>query len=79
MLRMFYISLMKARKMNFFHVVQGWTTQELLFFIGRKHKITFKKYHSSGTVIELTTYKHKCSTVKFIAETNGHGDWIKWK
>jgi hypothetical protein len=38
-----------------------------------------EKYNSKETVIELTSYKHKHKTVIFIAETNGHGNWIKWK
>ncbi len=37
------------------------------------------KYHSKETVIELTSYKYKRKTVTFVAETNGHGNWIKWK
>lgn len=38
-----------------------------------------EKYHSNETVIELTSYKDKRKTVTFIAETDGHGNWIKWK
>lgn len=42
-------------------------------------KPLLKKYQSKETVIELTSYEHKRKTVTFIAETNGHGNWIKWK
>lgn len=42
-------------------------------------KILLEKYNSKETVIELTQYKNKQKTVKLLAETNGHGNWIKWK
>lgn len=42
-------------------------------------KILLEKYNSKETVIELTKYKNKQKTVKLLAETNGHGNWIKWK
>lgn len=42
-------------------------------------KSLLEKYKSKETVIELTSYKHKHKTEIFIAETNGHGNWIKWK
>jgi len=42
-------------------------------------KSLLEKYHSKETVIELTSYKHKRKTLTFIAETNGHGNWIRWK
>lgn len=41
-------------------------------------KQLLEKYNSKETVIELTKYKDKHKTVTFIAETNGHGNWIKW-
>lgn len=42
-------------------------------------KSLLEKHRSKETVIELTSYKYKRKTVTFIAETNGHGNWIKWK
>jgi hypothetical protein len=42
-------------------------------------KLLLEKYNSKETVIELSTYKNKQKTVAFIAETNGHGNWIKWR
>ena len=42
-------------------------------------KPLLEKYNSKETVIELTSYKNKYKTETFIAETNGHGNWIKWK
>jgi hypothetical protein len=38
-----------------------------------------KKYDSKETVIELTSYKNKQKAVRFLAETNGHGNWIRWQ
>ena len=38
-----------------------------------------EKYHSKETVIELTSYKNQQKTVRFVAETNGHGNWIRWQ
>jgi len=38
-----------------------------------------EKYKSKEIVIELTTYRNRQKTVTFIAETNGHGNWIRWK
>jgi hypothetical protein len=42
-------------------------------------KSLLEKYHSDETVIELTSYKNKRKTVNFLAETNGHGNWIRWQ
>jgi hypothetical protein len=42
-------------------------------------KPLLEKYNSIETVIELTKYKNKHKTVTFIAETNGHGNWLKWR
>lgn len=42
-------------------------------------QILLERYNSKETVIELTTYKNRQKTLKFVAETNGHGNWIKWK
>jgi hypothetical protein len=38
-----------------------------------------EKYGSQETVIELTTYNDQQKVVKFLAETNGHGNSIKWQ
>lgn len=79
MLRMFYISLIKARKMNFSMLYWDGQHRNFYFLSVESTKSLLEKYHSSETVSELTTYKQRFKTVKFIAETNGHGDWIKWK
>jgi hypothetical protein len=36
------------------------------------------KYGINNTAVVLTTYKNKLKHETFIAETNGHGNWIKW-
>jgi hypothetical protein len=42
-------------------------------------KSLLQKYQSNETVVELTCYKNKQKLVKFLAETNGHGNWIRWQ
>ena len=42
-------------------------------------KPLLEKYNSKETVIELTSYKNNHKIETFIAETNGHGNWINWK
>jgi hypothetical protein len=42
-------------------------------------EILQKRYNSKEIVIELTHYKDNKKKQTFIAETNGHGNWIKWK
>ena len=42
-------------------------------------EILQKRYDSKEVVIELTHYKDNKKEQAFIAETNGHGNWIKWK
>jgi hypothetical protein len=41
-------------------------------------KSLLEMYHSKETVIELTSYKNNEKSVRFLAETNGHGNWIRW-
>ncbi|WP_066405827.1 DUF2332 domain-containing protein [Flavisolibacter tropicus] len=36
------------------------------------------KHGVSNTAVVLTTYKNKQKQETFMAETNGHGNWIKW-
>ncbi len=36
------------------------------------------RYNTKEIVIELTYFKNKQRTEVFLAETNGHGNWIKW-
>ena len=37
-----------------------------------------EKYDSSQTVIELTSYASGMKNEEIIAETNGHGNWVRW-
>jgi uncharacterized Fe-S cluster-containing radical SAM superfamily protein len=39
-------------------------------------KDLLERNHSKEIVIELTTYKNKQKNYTFVAETNGHGNWI---
>ncbi len=41
-------------------------------------EILLERYKSKEIVIELTEYKDKQKTEILIAETNGHGNWIRW-
>jgi hypothetical protein len=42
-------------------------------------KILLERYHTKEVVIELTHFMDKQKIATFLAETNGHGNWIKWK
>jgi hypothetical protein len=42
-------------------------------------KNLLERYNSKEIVVELSQFKNKQRTDIFIAETNGHGNWIKWK
>lgn len=53
--------------------------RDFYFLSAESIKVLLEKYNSKETVIELTKYKNKQKTVKLLAETNGHGNWIKWK
>jgi hypothetical protein len=41
-------------------------------------QILQERYNSEEIVIELTQYNNNKKEPSFIAETNGHGNWIKW-
>ncbi len=42
-------------------------------------KILLERYDTKEVVIELAHFKNKQKITTFVAETNGHGNWIKWK
>ena len=42
-------------------------------------KVQQERYNSKETVVKLTHYNNQQKTKTFLAETNGHGTWIKWK
>lgn len=54
-------------------------TRDFYFLSVEGIKSLLEKYQSKETVIELTCYKNKQKAVKFLAETNGHGNWIRWQ
>jgi hypothetical protein len=54
-------------------------TRDFYFLSVESLKSLLDKYHSKETVIELTSFKSKQKTVRFVAETNAHGNWIRWQ
>jgi hypothetical protein len=42
-------------------------------------EMLLERNNSKEIVVELTQFKNKQRTETFMAETNGHGNWIKWK
>jgi hypothetical protein len=54
-------------------------TRDFYFLSVESIKSLLEKYRSTETVIELTCYKNKQKRVQFLAETNGHGNWIRWQ
>jgi hypothetical protein len=54
-------------------------TRDFYFLSVEGIKALLEKYHSTDTVIELTSFRNKQKAVNFLAETNGHGNWIRWK
>jgi len=63
----FYLMLDEIGKVRDFYFLSVEGIRELL-----------AKYSSKDLVIELTTYKNSNKTEALVAETNGHGNWIKW-
>jgi hypothetical protein len=68
------------QKMEFYTMLDRVAQLRDFYFLSAERiKILLERYNTKETVIELTTYKNKQKTLKFLAETNGHGNWIKWK
>ncbi|MGZ3915018.1 MAG: DUF2332 domain-containing protein [Flavisolibacter sp.] len=38
-----------------------------------------QRYHLDHTALVLTTYQNGVKNERLLAETNGHGNWVKWK
>ena len=69
-----------ARKNEFYAMLEKIGQKRDYYFLSVEGiKPLQEKYHSKETVIELTSYRNKQKTVSFLAETNGHGNWIKWQ
>lgn len=70
----------QARKDAFYAMVERIGQIRDFYFLSVEGiKSLLEKYHSKETVIELTSYKNKQKAVNFLAETNGHGNWIRWQ
>ena len=54
-------------------------TRDFYFLSVERLKSLLEKHHTTETVVELTSFKNKKKTVGFLAETNAHGKWIRWK
>lgn len=68
------------QKMEFYAMLDRVAQLRDFYFLSVESiKILLERYNTKETVIELTTYKNKQKRLKFLAETNGHGNWIKWK
>jgi hypothetical protein len=52
--------------------------RDLYFLSVEGIKLLLERYNSKETVVELTSYRLKQKAVTFLAETNGHGNWIRW-
>ena len=70
----------QARKDEFYAMLDRvGQIRDFYFLSVESIKSILEKYHSKETVIELTCYKKKQKAVRLLAETNGHGDWIRWQ
>ncbi len=54
-------------------------TRDFYFLSVEGIKTLLEKYQSMETVIELTSYKSRQKEISYMAETNGHGNWIRWQ
>lgn len=67
-------------KINFYTMLDEIGTQRDFHFISAEAtKAQLEKYTTKNTVVELTSYSHTTKSETWIAETNGHGNWIAWK
>ncbi len=68
------------QKDTFYAMLDSVASQRDFYFLSVEGiGILQKRYDSNEVVIELTHYTNKKKLQSFIAETNGHGNWIKWK
>src|SRR5215203_837549 len=52
--------------------------RDFYFLSADATKTIQSKYGINNTAVVLTTYQNKQKKVQLIAETNGHGNWVKW-
>lgn len=53
--------------------------RDFYFLSAEATKAVQTKYGVTHTAVVLTTYKNKIKQETLLAETNGHGNWLKWK
>ena len=71
---------LEEQKDVFYSMLERIGSQRDFYFLSVEGiKILQKRHNSKEIVIELTNYKGNKKKRTFIAETNGHGNWIKWK
>ncbi|MCE2962830.1 MAG: DUF2332 domain-containing protein [Chitinophagales bacterium] len=70
----------QENRQDFFNMLDSIGRKRDFYFLSvESTKYLQEKYDSSQTVIELTSYTNRQKNEQFIAETNGHGNWILWK
>lgn len=70
----------QAQKDEFYTMLERMGQRRNFYFLSVESiKSLLERYQSKETVIELTSYRNKQKTVYFLAETNGHGNWIRWQ
>lgn len=65
---------------EFFNMLEavGKTKDFYFLSVGGKNS-HFQSYESNDVAVELTQFKKGNKRHYFIAETNGHGNWVRWK
>ncbi len=68
------------QKIEFFNMLDRIGKKRDFYFLSVEGtKDRQERYRSKEMVVELTSYKNGEKTITFLAETNGHANWIKWK
>jgi hypothetical protein len=67
-------------KVLFYEMLDNLGKERDLYFISAETtKSQQEKYNSKNTIVELISYTKGSKKEEFIAETNGHGNWVAWK
>ncbi|GAA3983835.1 DUF2332 domain-containing protein [Mucilaginibacter dorajii] len=69
----------QEQKADFYAMLERVGQERDFYFLSVEGiKNLLDRYNTKEIVIELTHFKNKQRTEIFLAETNGHGNWIKW-
>ncbi|MEO6981120.1 MAG: DUF2332 family protein, partial [Mucilaginibacter sp.] len=69
----------QEQKADFYAMLERVGQERDFYFLSVEGiKNLLDRYNTKEIVIELTHFKNKQRTEMFLAETNGHGNWIKW-